>query len=279
MGSTDAGVTVVVMTRDRRDDLCRTLPRHEAPVILVDNGSRDDTVAIVRRTRADASIVELGENRGACARNVGACRAPTPYVAFADDDSWWAPGSLARAVEVLDAHPRVALLAARILVGPRQVEDPVCAVMAGAPLARAPDLPGPSILGFLACAAVVRRSAFLGVGGFDDVVFFVGEEERVALDLASAGWGLSYVPELVVHHHPSVSRQRRPRAVHEVRNQVLVAVQRRPWSVSAGIVGQALRSGPIGRAGVRAAVPKLGAALRSRRRLPATVEAARRRLD
>jgi hypothetical protein len=94
--------------------------------------------------------------------------------------------------------------------------------MAAAHLGRAPDLPGPSILGFLACAVVVRRSAFLAVGGFDDVVFF-GGEERVAPDLAAAGWGLAYVPDLVVHHHPSSDRDVRARVAREVRNRVLVA--------------------------------------------------------
>jgi hypothetical protein len=44
----------------------------------------------------------------------------------------------------------------------------------------APDLPGPSVLGFLACSAIVRRSAFLDVGGFDDILFFVGEESRAS---------------------------------------------------------------------------------------------------
>ena len=151
--------------------------------------------------------------------------------------------------------------------------------MAAAPLGQEPDLPGPSVLGFLACAAVVRRSAFLDVGGFDDVVFFLGEEERVALDLAAAGWGLAYVPELVVHHHPATARDRRGRAVLAVRNRVLVAVQRRPWSVVARQAAGALRSGATGHAGVRAAVRRLPRALRSRRRLPAAVEAARRRLD
>ena len=46
-----------------------------------------------------------------------------------------------------------------------------------------PDLPGRSVLGFLACGAVVRRSAFVQAGGFDPVVHFGGEEERLALDL------------------------------------------------------------------------------------------------
>jgi GT2 family glycosyltransferase len=269
----------VVASRDRRFDLARTLPCHEAPVILVDNGSSDGTVAFVGATLPAVTVLSLPTNRGAPARNVGVRLADTPYVAFADDDSWWEAGSLARAVEVLDAHPRAALVAARVLVGADDVEDPICAAMAAAPLGRATDLPGPSVLGFLACAVVVRRSAFLEVGGFDDVVFFGGEEERVALDLAAAGWGMSYVPELVVHHHPSPSRDPHSRTVQNQRNRLLLAVLRRPWGVVAREVARVARSGPVGRAALRAAVRRSPQALRARRHLPAAVEAGRRALD
>jgi hypothetical protein len=48
------------------------------------------------------------------------------------------------------------------------------------PLPRQPDLPGPPVLGFVACGAVVRRSAYLAVGGFSPVVFFLGEETLLA---------------------------------------------------------------------------------------------------
>src|SRR3954451_4572600 len=110
-------ITVVVMTRDRWSDLRRSLPRHEAPVILVDNGSSDGTPDLVRQHFPDVEVVEVGHNLGAVARNVGVTRARTPYVAFADDDSWWAPGALEHAADVLDAHDRLAVLAARVLVG------------------------------------------------------------------------------------------------------------------------------------------------------------------
>jgi GT2 family glycosyltransferase len=272
-------ISVVVASRDRRADLARTLPCHEASVILVDNGSSDGTVAFVGATLPDVTVVSLPTNRGAPARNVGVRLADTPYVAFADDDSWWEAGSLARAVEVLDAHPRAAVVAARVLVGADDVEDPICAAMAATPLGRAADLPGPSVLGFLACAVVVRRSAFLDVGGFDDVVFFGGEEERVALDLAAAGWGMAYVPELVVHHHPSPSRDPRARMAQDQRNRLLVAVLRRPWGVVAREVASVARSGPVGRAAVLAAVRRSPHALRARRHLPAAVEAGRRAID
>jgi len=272
-------VTVVVMTRDRWPDLQQTLPRHRGPVILVDNGSSDGTPDLVRRHFPHIDVLELGTNHGSVARNLGVRRAATPYVAFADDDSWWAPGALTRAADLLDAHPRLAVLAARMLVGPEERPDPICALMADSPLGRAADLPGPSVLGFLACGAVVRREAYLEAGGFDDVVFFMGEEERLALDLATLGWGLSYVDEVVAHHHPSPVRDTVARQARAARNRLLTTLMRRPWPVVLSAVAADLRAGRAGRMAVRQAAARLPRALRQRRRLPADVEAARRLLD
>lgn len=274
-----APVTVVVMTRDRWPDLQRSLPHHEGPVVLVDNGSSDGTPGLVRRHFPHVEVVELGENLGAAARNVGVERAGTPVVAFADDDSWWAPGALAEAGRLMREHPRLALLAGRVLVGEDARPDPGEAAMAHSPLGTAPDLPGPSLLGFLACGAVVRRDAFLGAGGFDDVVFFMGEEERLALDLAARGWGLAYVDHVVAHHHPSPARDPQARQALLERNRLLTMVMRRPWPVALGEATRALRSGPAGRRAVVQSLPRLPRALAVRRRLPAEVERARRLLD
>jgi GT2 family glycosyltransferase len=267
-------VTVVIATRDRWPDLEHSLPRHEGPVILVDNGSTDGTPARVKERFPHVEVVRLPTNRGAVARNIGVKRARTPYVAFADDDSWWAPGALERAADLLDAHPRLGLLAARMLVGPDDEPDPVCAVMAASPLGNDPDLPGPSVLGFLACGAVTRRSAFLAAGGFDDVLFFMGEEELVALDLARMGWGLAYVDEVVAHHHPSESRNPEARAALAARNHLLTLVMRRPWSVVLRTVVDDLRGGRPGRRAVATAVLRLPRALARRRTVPPQVERA-----
>ena len=52
--------------------------------------------------------------------------------------------------------------------------------MRDSPLEREADLPGPSVLGFLACGTIVRREAYLQAGGFDPLLFFFGEEELLA---------------------------------------------------------------------------------------------------
>jgi GT2 family glycosyltransferase len=272
-------VAVVVASRNRRADLLATLPRHEAPVVLVDNGSTDGTVAAVREAHPQVTVLPLTENVGARARTLGAAEAGTPFVAFADDDSWWAPGDLARAVAIMRAHPRLALLNARILVGPEERLDPVCAEMASSALGTEPDLPGPSLLGFVACAALVRTEAFEAVGGFDAVVRFPGEEERLALDLAAAGWGLAYVDAVTVHHHPSVRRDRPGRRQAGIwRSRLLTALMRHPAGDVGGLLVRAALAGRPGVEGLVRAVPDVPAALRHRRPMPSQVREGLRRL-
>jgi glycosyltransferase involved in cell wall biosynthesis len=262
----DPRVTVVVASRNRREELLSSLTRHRAPVVLVDNGSTDGTVEAVRRQHPDVEVVALPENVGARARNIGVDRVRTPFVAFADDDSWWAPGSLARGAAVLAEHPQLALVNARILVGTAERPDPICEVLAHSPLPRPQDLPGAAILGFVACAAMVRTDAFREAGGFDDVVRFPGEEERLSLDLAERLWQQVYLPDLVVHHHPSPLRHdagARRRAV--TRSSILTAVLRLPVGTVLRRVGRALAGDMATRRGVLDAVVELPDALSRRR--------------
>jgi GT2 family glycosyltransferase len=274
-----ADITVVVISRNRRADLLASLAHHEAPVVLVDNASTDGSVEAVRAAYPEVTVLPQPRNLGAVGRTIGVARAGTPFVAFADDDSWWAPGDLARAVEIMRAHPRLAVLNARVLVGPEERLDPICTELAASPLGTPPDLPGPALLGFIACGVMVRSEAFLAAGGFDPVIRFPGEEERLAFDLAAAGWGIAYVDSVTVHHHPSPARQapaQRQAAVW--RSRVLTAVMRLPWAEVAGTTRRAMRAGPMGRAGLRASVRDVAAAVRCRRVLPARVLADLRRI-
>ena len=274
-------VAVVVATRNRAVELDATLERlrtlsGQAPVLVVDNASDDGTASRVRQRHPGVRVVALPENLGAAARTVGARLAPSPYVAFSDDDSWWAPGALERATELLDRHPRLAVVAARVLTGPEERLDPVCAAMASSPLPPAPDLPGRPVLGFVACGAVVRRSAFLQVGGFHRRFGVGGEEELLAVDLAAAGWGLCYVDEVVAHHHPSSMRDPAARRRVQVRNGIWVAWLRHPLRVAASSTLRALlraRTDGSARAGLGEALRGLPWVLAARRRLPPEVEA------
>ncbi|WP_245880422.1 glycosyltransferase family 2 protein [Streptomyces zhaozhouensis] len=279
-------IAVVIATRNRADRLAETLERltglPERPsVLVVDNASHDGTRALVRARFPGVGLLALPANRGALARTDGVRALDHPYVAFSDDDSWWEPGALARAVGILEADPRIGLVAARTRVSPAGGPDPLNEVLAGSPLGGGEGLPGPRVLGFLGCAAVVRRSAFLGVGGFHPLLFFGAEETLLAYDLAAAGWLVCHAPAVTAVHRPD-SGPRPDRATLLHRNEALTSWLRRPLPVAARHTWRLARNARADRAARRALgqlLPRLPAALAARRRLPAGVEADIRRVE
>jgi GT2 family glycosyltransferase len=238
-------VTVVMITRNRRERTLASL-RHllELParpaIVVVDNGSSDRTMEALAALAPRVEAIGAGANLGAAGRNIGVVRAGTPYVAFSDDDSWWAPGSLERAADLFDRDPGLGLVGAKILVGPEERVDPVCQWMAQA-LRKEPLDPVP-IVGFVACGAIVRRNAFLRAGGFERRYEVGGEERLLALDLLRDGWRLRYAASIVAHHHPCAARDRGARRRREVRNDLWSAWLRRPLGSALGETRKALQA-------------------------------------
>lgn len=272
-------LSIVIITHNRASEVLRTLTRlhglaQTPPLVVVDNGSQDNTATLILRHFPQVRLIRLRTNLGAAARNVGVKAVATPYVAFCDDDTWWAPGALEQGCALLDAHPHVAVLSARVLVGAEAREDPTCTLMAASTLPSA-RLPGPAIMGFLAGASIFRRQAFLDAGGYNQHLFIGGEEALLTLDLAARGWQLVYVPQLLVHHYPSAARDSRYRQQLLIRNAIWIAWMRRPFfracEETIGLLATALRQHLLF-AILEETVPGMPWALKNRRVIPREVE-------
>jgi GT2 family glycosyltransferase len=283
----DDRTTVVVITHDRRAELLRTLDRlaelpEAPPVIVTDNASTDGTADAVARLHPQVRLLRPGRNLGAVGRNLAVRHVRTPYIAFCDDDSWWGPGSLSRAADLLDEHPRLAAVTARIVVEPHGTEDPVVRELRDSPLRGPHWLPGPALGSFLAAATVMRADAFRAAGGFSPRLWLGGEEELLATDLATQGWWLAYVAEMTAHHQPSKARDPTLRRTHGIRNTLWYTWLRRPVPVALRRTLHLVRTVPRDLASVRAfgqALAGLPWVLRERRTVPAVVEARLRLLD
>lgn len=280
-----SSVSVVVLTHQRRDELAQTLRRlatlpEQPPLIVVDNGSSDGTAALVGREFPQAELLQLPRNIGAAARNLGVARVRTPYVAFCDDDTWWAPGSLAQAARLFDAYPRLGALSARVLVGPAQQTDPACERMAASPL-DSQGLPGPRLIAFMAGAVVMRLAAFRAAGGYEPRLFLGAEEALLALDLAAAGWDMAYADQLLLQHNPSAARDPGRRRLWLARNRLWIAWLRLPaddaMQQTRLVLAEARAAGMAGPV-LRAAIAGLPWLLRVRRPLPPDVLAMWRRI-
>ncbi|MFL9943964.1 glycosyltransferase family 2 protein [Paraburkholderia graminis] len=271
-------ISVVVLTHNRAAELVATLERllalpENPPIFVADNGSNDNTVALVRTLFPTVCIIECGGNLGAAGRNRAAECVGTDYVAFCDDDTWWEPGSLERAVQLLDAWPNVGVLSGRVVVGEDRITDPMCSVMRASPLG-SEGLPGPALIGYMAGACVFRTSLFRELGGYEPRLFIGGEEELVALDVLASGHAIVYCDQLTVHHHPSPARDSTLRRRTLARNAAWVAWLRLPWPEACRATAQALatfsREGTLARDGL-ALLRGLAWALKNRRPVPPNV--------
>jgi glycosyltransferase involved in cell wall biosynthesis len=117
-------VSVIIPTFNRAASVDRLIDALRAQVggadfevLVVDNGSRDDTAAVVdRHARADPRVRRLFEKSpgASCARNAGIAAASAPILAFVDDDVCPRPGWIASIVRAFAEHPEVDCIGGRV---------------------------------------------------------------------------------------------------------------------------------------------------------------------
>lgn len=105
--------------------LRQSVPPHE--VLVCDDGSTDDTLALLRTVFADVPKVKVlslpHSGLPAAARNAGIAAASGEWLGFLDSDDVWLPDKTARQWAAIQAHPAIGLVCANALVA-RHGDDP-----------------------------------------------------------------------------------------------------------------------------------------------------------
>jgi len=202
-------VSVVVCAynaADTLEDCLSSLERLSYPnyeVVLVNDGSKDQTPAIAR-AHASVRTVDVYPNAGLSnARNVGAHAATGRIVAYCDADVRVDPEWLTYLVQpflnddvvgsggpnvVPSDDPWIAQCVARAPGGPTHVllDDRT-----------AEHVPG--------CNMAFDRSALLSIGGFNPVFLRAGDDVDVCWRLQAKGWRIGFAPAALVWHHHRAS--------------------------------------------------------------------------
>jgi len=159
--------------------------RPPAEVIVVDDGSTDDTAEVARRFPAVRYIAQ--PNGGiAAARNRGVDGASGDCFGFLDADDWWTPEKLALQTTVLEIEPDVDVVLGHCVEVPQSAW--AAARSSGPPAAVPGNLPS---------ACLVRRAAFDRVGPFD-ATLRAGDFIDWMLRARSRGLRIRMLPELVL---------------------------------------------------------------------------------
>lgn len=199
-------VSVCVSTRNRAGRLAsllqhleaQTLPFDEFEVVIVDDGSTDDTWSrlnvLAANSRLQLRCLRNDGRRGAAAgRNVAWRAALAPLCAFTDDDCLPTPAWLSAIVEQVDPDEQV-LAAGAVLPPPgdNALRGPFARVVVVVPF---------NVQWCATANLVVRRTDLDAVGGFDETGLpTAAEDTDLGLRVQAGGARLRYLPDALVHH-------------------------------------------------------------------------------
>jgi N-acetylglucosaminyl-diphospho-decaprenol L-rhamnosyltransferase len=229
-------VTVAVVSWNTREllaacltSLSRDADAGVADVWVIDNASSDGSAALVRERFPWVNLIASDVNLGfGNAVNQIAARTSTPWLAPANADIQVDPGALRALLEEGERHPEAGVIAPRLVHPDGSTQHSVfpfptipftLAYVSGATrhsdrLARHwwiergfdPERGG-EVPWAVGAFLLVRRSAWLEVGGFDREQWMYAEDLDLGWRLQQAGWTARYVPGARVDHAESAATE------------------------------------------------------------------------
>jgi GT2 family glycosyltransferase len=239
--STQVSVSAIVVNHRRRellaaclDSLAGTLTTvaGETELIVVDNGSDDGSVEMVRERHSEAGLVLFADNHGfARAVNAGLARSRGDWLLLLNNDATLERSAAAALLEAGRSAPDVGSVACQMrFMGTEVINSAGIGVdqlgvafdrLLGEPASASER--GPSeVFGASGGAALYRRAMLDDIGGFDDSFFVYLEDADVAWRAQMRGWRCLYQPRAVAHHRYSATSGHRSsfKYFHSGRNRV-----------------------------------------------------------
>lgn len=192
----------------------QTYPHLE--IILADNGSTDESVALTRRNFPEVKILELGQNLGLTgAINRAIAQAQGEVIVPLNNDTEVAPGWAQALVDALCAHPEAGMIACKMLLFDRR--DTLHSAGDGFGINGIPINRGvwqkdtgqfdhdTYIFGGCGGAVAYRRAMLDDIGLFDEDLFMYLEDVDLNWRAQLAGYRVVFAPQAVVYHHLSAT--------------------------------------------------------------------------
>lgn len=233
-------VSIIVVNWNTRDLLerCLTAARDNAgglsiELIVVDNGSGDGSVAMLRERFPEARVIANSENVGfARANNQGMAVASGRYVLLLNSDAFLDAGALERLVQYMDSHPRTGAAGPRLRYEDGSLQRscfafPTLATELWQALWLDRLFPRSRVFGhywmtywnlddtrevdsLMGAVLLLRREAIEQVGGLDEQFFMYSEEVDLCYRLWRAGWSVCFVHTATAMHLWGGSARRVP---------------------------------------------------------------------
>lgn len=221
-------ISVMITTRNRRDDLAetcrrlsRTTPRPDEVLICAD-GCTDGTAELIRHDFPDFILFNNAAPAGSVGSRDRLLRAASGEIVVSlDDDSYPVDDDFfAQLPGIFKRHPEAAVVCFPELRDGGSFADK----------SQSDSSAGHYVAAYANCAAAMRRSSYLATSGFPPFFVHMYEEPDYALQSYAAGQAVWFEPTLVIHHRQSaVGRSHLKRHHQHSRNELWSVWMRCPW--------------------------------------------------
>jgi len=205
--------SILITTKNRLVDLAFTLnkikyllDRKDVVCIICDDGSTDDTSRFLQTNYPDIELIQNSKSQGLIySRNLLLNMVKTNFAISLDDDAHLVTTKALESIrEYFDKNANCGLIALRIFWG---LEEPVSILSNEKPY---------QVQAFVGCAHVWRMKAWHDIPNYLAWFIFYGEEEFASYQLFKKGWGIHYLPEVLVHHRVDL-KSRKSKADYAIR--------------------------------------------------------------
>jgi GT2 family glycosyltransferase len=214
-------------------------------IIVVDNGSTDDSVDIARAVAPDAILLLQKRNLGfAGGANAGIRSSRGNWVAILNNDTEVAQDWVLQCMKAIQGHPEASFLACRVLDykdRSRVYSAGDCFLRAGIGYRRGQEQPDRKeflqereVFSASGCAALYRKTALEETGLFDERFFAYLEDVELGLRLQSRGYHGRYAPLAEVYHHGATTSGgefSRLSVYLRTRNSLLILLKSIPFAI------------------------------------------------
>jgi GT2 family glycosyltransferase len=216
-------VSIIVVNWNRRgllNDCLGSLSRQSYSnyeIILVDNGSSDESVRFVKESFPLVKVVELRENKGFSGGNSAGFKiANGEFIALVNNDVRAEPDWLEQILQPMLGNPEVGICASKLIIDGTEAIDSAgdglntggVGFNRGLKIDRKHFSISEFIFGACGAAALYRRSMLQEIGFFDDEFFLYDEDIDLNFRAQLAGWKCRYVPDAVAHHRGNATSER-----------------------------------------------------------------------
>ncbi|MBN2378700.1 glycosyltransferase family 2 protein [candidate division WOR-3 bacterium] len=231
---------ILIITWNCLSDLRRCLnsifnypPKDSFKVTVIDNGSVDNTVELIKKDFSQVNLIQNIKNRGvAPARNQGLAITEAEFVMILDADTEVFPKSLQKLIKAIRARPQAGIVGAQLLYPDGSIQ-PSCKRIPHliAPiLNRMTNLPGVKkttiwrhhmmedwthdkslpVDYVIGANQLIRTKALREVGLLDENIFYGPEDVDFCVRMWQKGWEVWYISQIRIIHHCARLTKRNP---------------------------------------------------------------------